>query len=676
MNTSSHWLADFLDRVPPAQQAGDTLTMGGYPVENFSQHTFADGTVDDVLDVEVTSNRPDLLNHVGVARELAALSGLSFNNPHESLDAGQPDLGGVRIEIEDESLCPFFTIRLIKNVKVGPSPQWMQDRLTAIGLRPISNVVDITNYVLHELGQPLHAYDADTVARTDGDSHFIIRNAAAGETLKTLDGQERKLDSNMLLIADPSGPIGMAGVMGGFDTEVTEKTTNILLESARFDPLSIRNTSRKLKLMSDASYRFERGLDPTLQHRASLRAAQLIAELAGGTIVEGYAFAGTEGHTAQKLRVRFSELRRLLGIDLPRDEVVAAYDKLGLSPAADDEGITCTVPSHRLDLSIEADLVEEAIRVIGYDRIPQQDAITITVQPRQPERVALDTLRDLLVAGGYCESITFSFVSDAMKEKFVPAGCKLRRVDANVRKADGHLRPGLLPGLCESLRTNETVGNGSVHLFETGSAFFRDESGQAVEHSRLAFVGGESYPAARGMLETLLAKLDPEKSVTIEPADHVGFGRGACGRITWGGDTIGHLGLLDQAIADALDLRHVPAICELSLEPLIAGHVAIPTNKPLSRFPAVSRDVSLVVSEDVKYADLAGLVESLDLAHLEQVAHATTYRGKPLSKGQKSVTLTLTFRSGEGTLTREDADTQMAKVLGAAKQKYAADVRN
>lgn len=666
MKTSLEWLRQYAPDLPDAPAAGEALTMAGFPVEEIDRVG-----EDDVMDVEVTSNRPDLLSHIGVARELAAVLGLPF-----SVKAPQPPeipektVDATSVEIERLDLCPHYAARIIRGVKIGPSPAWLQRRLTGVGLRPINNVVDVTNYVLFETGQPLHAFDFNQLAG----GRIVVRTAREGETLRTLDGVDRKLSPDMLCICDARKPVALAGVMGGEESEVTGSTTDLLLESARFDPLSIRNTSRRLRLMSDSSYRFERGLDPTLARRAGDRACELILETAGGTLLEGFADAGSEGHEPRPVTLRFAALDRLLGVQLPREAVIDALDRLGLDPDDNSEEVTCSVPSHRLDLKLEEDLIEEAARIVGYDKIPLREHITVDVRPADVALEAIDLVRDTLTAAGYFEAVTFSFVSDRLRTAFLPEGGTLRRVDPGVRKADGHLRPSLLPGLCESLRYNETVGNHDAKLYEIGNAFYRTGE-QAVEERRLTFVGEPNFTACRGVLEALLNRLDARRSVKVVPSHRPGFGNEACGQVMWGETAIGFIGKLDRAVADLLDLRELPAICEVDADALVAGYQPIPQLHALPRFPAVRRDVSLLVANDLPYDRIASLVEGLELPDVETVEHASTYRGKPLAKDQKSVTLTLVFRNPQRTLSREDADAAIARLVAAAGEKLGAQIR-
>src|SRR3989475_3772746 len=436
------------------------------------------GLDDHVLEVEITPNRPDCLSVVGIARELAALTGARFRLPTIALkESGEAARTLARVRIEAPDLCHRFTARVISGVTVGPSPGWLRARLRAVGLRPISNVVDATNYVLWELGQPLHAYDADTV--TDGT--IVVRRARAGERFTTLDGQERPLDASMLLIADPKRAIGLAGVMGGANTEVTDRTTRILLESAWFDPASIRRTSRALGLRTDAAYRFERGADVEGLVTASSRAAGLIAELAGGAIARGVVDAYPRKRKAPRIRLRMSRVKRVLGVTPPRGQVVKILSGLGLPVKARGTDLEVTVPSFRRDLSMEDDLVEEIIRVWGYDRLPSTlpgGAITLVTHPaslRQNQAV-----RQALVGAGLAELVTHSFSDPARAALFRrprdPPPVEL----LNPLAADASwLRVHPLEGVLGAIATNVRRQQPDVRVFEICKTYAR-LSGAAV----------------------------------------------------------------------------------------------------------------------------------------------------------------------------------------------------
>jgi phenylalanyl-tRNA synthetase beta chain len=668
MKTSLEWLSEYLPQTPSAEEAGEALTHGGLPVEVIEQV----GS-DRVIDVEVTSNRGDCLSHLGVARELAALLGRAWKD----VDLGvQPATGRTgepaKVTIEARDLCPHYTARVIRGVKVAPSPEWMRRRLEAVGLRPINNVVDVTNYVMLELGQPLHAFDYGKLAGRQ----IVVRAARQGEKLVSIDGHERALTPGMLVIADAEKPVALAGVMGGRDSEVSVDTVDVLLESARFDPLSVRTTARALAMKSDSSYRFERGIDPLLPAKASLRAAQLILQIAGGELATGLVEAGSSGYQPKELTLRLDRLERVLGVKFAPEQVVEALRRQELAPVVRGDAVMCKIPSYRLDLNIEVDLIEEVARTIGYEKIPVRDEISIRLTPPERAVETLGVIRSSLVASGYFESVTFSWVADALAMDFAPAEAKgLPRADHSVRKADGQLRPSLLPGLLESVRRNENAGTEGAKLFETGSVFWLDANGNVVERRNVALVGSTDYREVRGAVESLLTRLDPNRTIEVVPQDRAGFAPGASGAVRWGGQVIGHVGKIDRAVAGKIDLRQVPTAAELSLEPLLAGIATTVTLKPLPKFPAVRRDLSLVVTEQTAYERIESLVRTVKPEMMEDLEYVTTYRGKPLEKGQKSVTITLIFRSPTTTLTAEQVETSVLRVVEAAKKELGATLR-
>jgi phenylalanyl-tRNA synthetase beta chain len=667
MKISLDWLTEFTPGDLSAQAAADALTAGGLNVESIEG-----AGPQSVLEVEVTSNRGDCLCHLGVAREVAALMGRTFADLNPTAVASGPAIGSsVQVRIEAPQLCPHYTARLIRGVRIAPSPPRIAARLLAAGVRPINNVVDATNYVLLEMGQPLHAFDFSRL----GGGQIVVRQARVGETLVTLDGQERKLAASMPVIADAAHPVALAGVMGGQGSQVTDATTDVLLESARFDPLAVRRASRALGLRSESSYRFERGIDPTLPERASLRAAQLILETAGGQLAEGMASDGREGYEPVSLQLRLNRLNQLLGTALPTEEVVRALDRLHLNPVLQGDGISVRVPSWRLDLNIEADLIEEVARVIGYDRLPLRQEISIRVAPPDAAAAAVQTIRQTLVAAGFFEAVTFSFVSDALKTDFFPPGAKALAADPAVRKADATLRPSLLPGLLESVRHNETVGTPGAMLFEIGSAYLAGEGAAPDEQRRLGLVGGGDWRGLRGALECLLEKLDADKPVRFVAAERAGFARGACASVEWNGRPIGFAGQVAQAIADKLSLRQAPMAAELDLKSLIAGAVAVPRLHPLPQFPEARRDLSLVVDDALAYEKIEQALRQSAPPHLEAIEYVTTFRGKPLQAGRKSVTVTLVFRDEAGTLTGEQVESAVSTAVAAAAERIGATLR-
>ena len=669
MRISLEWMAEYLPGELDARTAAEALTHAGLNVELIETMP---QTGDTVMDVEVTSNRGDCLSYMGIARELAAL----LKRPLKPVVADAPQAAKqatavTSVAVEARDLCPYYTARIVRNVRVGPSPDWMVRRLAAMGQRSVNNIADITNYVMFETGQPLHAFDFDALRGR----RIIVRKARAGEKMYSIDGHERVLEPHMLVIADAERPVALAGVMGGLESEVSSRTVTVLIESARFDPLCVRRTARGLAMHSESSYRFERPIDPAMVDFASRRTAQLMVQLAGGELLAGMAAAGQVSTAGRPLSLRLSKLRRVLGIDLPAAAVVDALARLHLSPVLGDGAVHVTVPSYRPDLNLEEDLAEEVARLIGYDKIPVRDQINIRLTPPEPETRTLDNIRMVLVGAGYFEAITVTFVSDLLREDFVPAGVSLPRADPMTRKADAHLRPSLLPGLLESVRHNEMAGTAGAKLFEIGATFCCDNSGAIDERQRLALVGSADVHEVRGTVEAMLSRLDAYRAITVVPAQRAGFSPGACGQIEWGGQAVGYVGRIAPRVIDKLSLRGQPAAAELDLEPLLEHAQHVPQLHPLPRFPAIRRDVSLLLADNVAYQQIESLLAGLGLANLEQVEYVTTYRGKPLEKGTKSVTFQLVFRSSEGTLTSEQVDVAVQQAIAAASAQLGATVR-
>lgn len=666
MKISLEWLEQYLPGAAQvgAEKAAEALMNGGLPVE-----TIETVGADTVMDVEVTSNRSDCLSHMGVARELGALLGKDSLGVAPQLKESKTGVTSVKIEAGE--LCSFYSARVIKGVKIGPSPAWLVRRLEAIGVRAINNVVDVTNYVMFELGQPLHAFDFD---KLEG-GRIVVRRALGGERLVSIDGKTRDLNEQMLVIADARRAVALAGVMGGKETEVSEGTVNVLLESARFDPLCVRKTSRGLALRSDSSYRFERGIDPAMAELASRRAAELIIATAGGEVVDEQ-HAGSDALTAKRLSLRVGRIAEVLGVEVSGGEAMLALARLGFSPVLKGEVIECSVPSWRLDVSIEVDLVEEVARVIGYGRIPVRKTIEVLVTPPQQDLAAIEQVRGALVACGYFEALTFSWVSDSLRDDLRPAQANdLLRAGESVRKDNAHLRPSMIPGLLEAVRRNETVGNGTVKLFEMGSTFWVGETGQVDERRRLALAGTGDYREVRGAVEAVLEAINAKKQVRVVAEEQRGLAKGACGRIEWDGMAIGTIGKMETAIVGKLGLTFVPVVAEIELAPLIEAFDRLPQVSELAKFPAMKRDLSLVVGEQVAYEQIERAVSELKLPQLESLEYVTTYRGKQIGEGKKSITIALVFRSESKTLTSEEVEGSVQKAVGAVKEKVGAELR-
>lgn len=681
MNVSLAWLNSYLDRAVTADEAERVLTEIGFPLDGLEPRNG-----DALLDVEVTSNRSDCLSHIGIAREIAAATGRTLTPPAATV-AEQADAPDVReltaVENREPHLCPLYTARVIRNVKVEPSPPWLIERIEAIGLRPVNNVVDITNFVLHEFGQPLHAFD---MARLE-ERRIVVRRAESGEPFKAIDGTTHKLRDDMLVIADAKRPQAVAGVMGGAESEVSEATTDILLESARFEPLSVRSTSRALKLASDSSYRFERGVDPQGVDRASQRAAALIGEIAGGTLARGVIAEGEPLPLSEDVEMRIDRCRRLLGIDIPPERMLDLLTALELKPRFGGESITCTVPSHRLDLHREVDLIEEVARLHGYEAIPTEQKVHIVTRPPQPSVQARQTINRVLTAHGYHEAITFSFMPPDHARPFAE-GVELASVDPEKKRAEPALRPSVLPTLLATRKSNQDAGNQDVRLFEVASAFGRRGKGY-VESRRLALLADVDAPGKteqieaglrtlRGTIEELLEQLGLLGRVRIEPADPAPAWAQPAAQIV---DTdrenqlLGRYGPATEAIVRQFDLQTPVLLAELDYAPLLAAYPPQPQVTPLPRYPAIERDLSIVVDEATPWAGIERTVRQAEVALMERVDFVTVYRGKPIASGRKSVTLKITFRDPERTLQHDEVSEQVQTVVQRLERELGAELR-
>lgn len=673
MKVSISWLNTYLDRPVTADEAEVLLTAQGTPIETREPV----GHGDFMVDVEVTSNRADCFSHVGVAREVAAGSGRQLRLPDATLPSasGDPVEKLTSVSNECAELCPVYTARVIRGVKVGPSPAWLVERLTAIGLRSVNNVVDVTNFVLMEMGQPLHAFDmAKLVGR-----RIVVRKAREGEAFDAIDGTKHKLRGDMLVIADDSRPVALAGVIGGVNSEVTGATVDVLLESARFDPLAIRRAGRTLRLASDSSYRFERGVDPAGVELASCRAAKLIVELAGGTLSPGVIRVGEAEPSPRAVSMRVARCNALLGMELTADQLVTLLDRLALMPKL-DRGvgvIVCHVPTFRLDLHREVDLIEEIARLHGVDKVPVKERIEIVARAPQQAIEARQVLNQSLIAHGFHEIVTFSFVTRKHGEAFLPAGASAVEVDDERRKSEPMLRPSLAPSLLVCRKANQDVGNTDVRLFESAAVWCR--RGEKIVERRTVGVLMDITDAQsgvrmlRGAIEETFSRLGGGVTVTLESAQHAWMSVGA--RIVVEGKEVGVLGVVSQATQKLFDLQSTVAFAELDMDAAIAMYPPRRTVQSLARFPGIERDLSIVIDEDVAWERVRGEVEAAKPALMEDLRFLVTYRGKPIPAGKKSVSFRMVFRDPAATLRHEQADGQVAAVIDRLKSSLNAELR-
>ncbi len=655
------------------------------------------GLADTVLELEVTPNRPDCLSMAGVAREVAAITGVGFSVPASTpAESGEPAASLVSVEIEDPELCPRYAARVIRGVKIGPSPAWLAERVTAAGARPVNNVVDVTNFVMYELGQPLHAFDLATVAAEDGRARIVVRTARPGESLRTLDGQDRMLADDTLLITDPSGPIALAGVMGGESTEVSEGTIDILLEAASFNSASVSRTSRRLGLISEASLRFERGVDPNLPSRAADRAAALIAEVTGGIVAPGTVDEYPGQRPLRTLELRVGRTNAILGTALARDEVAALLEPLGIAVAGDGDIISATVPSFRPDLEREIDLVEEVARLYGLESIPStRPGGRERVGGRTPAQRLRDRIAVTLRASGLDEHIGYSFGDPADLDRL---GWKLASDEVPVElinpmsEEQAVMRWTLVPSLLRAVSHNQRRGVPDVHLYEMGTVFLTSP-GRKQAKERLVVAGAMTGAWARpgwndagssldffdgkGVVETLMDVLGAERW-SVRPTDRAWLQSGRAADVIVGGDVVGWLGEAAQHVLDAYETTGPVVMFELSVPALVkAVSGAARGYREIARFPAVTLDLGLVVDEETSAERVTAAIRSAGGVLLESVRLFDVYRDAPgapddarrLPAGKKSMAFSLVYRAADRTLSDADVrpvhDKLVRKVCGA-----------
>ncbi len=654
---------------------------------------------DVIYDLEVTPNRPDLNSVIGIAREIAALTGNELKLP--AVSGQQSAVSGeatefVAVKNLEPELCPRYTARVVTGVKVGLSPDWLRQTLEKVGLRSINNVVDVTNYVMLETGQPLHAFDYHLIAKgADGKPTIVVRRASAEEKFKTLDNQERTLTNDMLLIADEQKGIALAGVMGGANTEIRDDTHDVLIESAYFSPTNIRRTSKALGLRSESSYRFERGCDVGIADYASQRAAQLILETAGGTLAPGVLDAYPKPAEPKVIGLKHEKANALLGVEISGDKQVQMLQSLGLEFHAqlgnDDKGALSTsfrIPTFRVDLKRDVDLIEEIARLHGVDKIPStppRGAVGTNAFDAVYDQLA--DVRRLLTGLGLNEAQGQTLVSGA--------NCRLPEGEvvklANPLSADMDvLRPSLLPGLLDTLRHNLHRKNHDVALFEMGRVF-TNMNGQPKEERRVAIALTGQRAVAFWSGDDRDAKFDAMdlKGLAEDLLEHFGlrgimFGKRAeptalfleSATITLGGKLhLGELGQLLPALAKQYDLRDAVFLAELRLDELFARRNATKAFKPLPQFPASRRDVAMLVPEATTHDAVLQAVKQAKPANLESVELFDVFRGTNVPAGQKSLAYAFTYRAADKTLTDNDVNAAHTKAVDALKQRLQVTVR-
>jgi len=694
-----NWLKEFVDVMERAADLRARLSLAGIAIDSVE-----DSAAGPVLDAEVTANRPDCLGHYGMAREVAAIYRLPVKPLQPKVkESAEKATAATRVEIESPDLCARYTARVIRGVKIQPSPDWLRQRLEAIGQNSINNVVDITNYVMFELGQPLHAFDLDKLA----EKRIVVRRALPGEKIRTLDGAERTLGKDMCVIADAAHAVAIGGVMGGAESEIGFGSRNLLIESAWFDPISVRSTSKALGLRTEASYRFERGADPEMAEMASRRAAELIQQLAGGELLADVVDVRPRRELALTIDLSRKELLRVMGADVPDRDIEEILSALGFHPVRKDTNRgssgsilaawECKQPSWRRDVTRGIDLIEEVARHYGYDKFPPLLPPAKQPAKRQPHAAAQDRLRERLIALGYQEIVVIPLVDARRDEIFRAEGVAPAVISNPLAEDASVMRSNGIVSMVDALEWNLNHGQRDLRLFEVGETYeLRD--GEPVETPVLT-LGATGLAREKTIHETarefsfadLKGDLDSIGELASgnwcwTPAVKNWLNPGRAGEIavrepltqSASSPAVGVAGQLARKVADQLKLRQEIFLAELRLEPLLMSIEAAETLRrfePLPRFPAVQRDFSLVLADGVAFAQVADTIRALEIPQLRGIEAADLFRGGQVPAGKFSLMIRVTFQSVEATLTDAQIAEYSSRIVTALERQLGATLR-
>jgi len=668
MKASWNWLTDYVTVKAPVAEVAERLIMSGIIVENMEE------TAEDIqLEVEITSNRPDWLSHLGIAREIAALYGVRARVPAvKAPEVEEEAADSASVEITNLDLCPLYTGRVIKGVKVGPSPAWLREKIEAVGLRSVNNVVDATNFVMLECGQPLHAFDLAKVR----DRRIIVRPAASGEHLTLIDGSKITLKNSDLVIADGKGPVAIAGVMGGIDSEIGDTTVDVLLESAKFDQYSIRITAKRHGLSSDASYRFERGVDIAGVDWASKRCADIIMETAGGKLQKGVLLAGSDYVPLRELTLRMPRMMKILGMEVPIEQARSILVSLDFVLRGGSPDTTVVeVPSFRNDVKEEIDLIEEVARIHGYDKIPTETGMRITIGSRTARERVKEAVEEVLNASGYYGCVSYSFLTGDVAKAISPwTSNPPVYIENRAGQENAFMRRSLVPSLLTIRKTNEDHKVERPDVYEVAHVYLASQEQLPDQPLMVGAVAGDDFHALKGVYERMLEALDaPDAEFVPAKRDFLMEGRAA--DIVLGGKVIGYIGTLDEKLRKTVDLSTSVTVAELDLTTFEAMGERTKTFTPLQRFPGIDRDIAVIVDEEVLWAQVMECAGTSGAANIESISFVSIYRGQPIPAGKKSLAFRIVFRAADRTLTGEEADAAQAKIIEALDKRLGAKLR-
>ncbi len=700
MKVVYNWLKDFVDVAASPDELASRLALSGTNIGGVER-----GAHGAVIDAEVSSNRPDCLGHYGIAREVSAVYKLPLKTVAPKPAEGSAKASdALRVEIQVPEVCGRFTARVIRGVKIQPSPAWLRERLEASGVASISNVVDVSNYVMLELGHPLHTFDYDKVR----DHRIVVRKAKLGEKMHTLDGIERTFDSSICMISDGDGSraIGIGGVMGGAETEISFSTKNVLIECAWFDPIGVRRAARALKLHTEASTRFGRGADPEMAELASRRAAELILQLAGGELLAGVVDVYPGKRTPKKIVVTRAEILRVMGADVPDREIEASLGTLGFSPVRVDQnrGVEgsllaaweCTQPSWCAEVEREIDLIEEIARIHGLDKFPPRFPVSRQGASRLPHYEAEMRVRERLIGLGYCEILTIAHVAEERDALFRPADAQPARLANPLSEEAGVLRSTGLVTMAAALEWNFNHGQRNVRLFEIGSQYRLNgaaptetrvltivATGEAREKDLYDASRAYSFADLKGDLDSLgdLAGGFQWNDRTAGAAGHASGDwphAARSGRVTLAGEEIGDAGQLARRVADRFKLRQDVFLAELRLDSVYAAIHDLKDSRryePLPRFPAVERDFSLLLADGTHFDLVCEAIRSLKIGDISSIEAGDLFRGKSVPAGKYSLMIRVTFQSREATLTDAQIAEFSKRIVAVLEKQLGAQLR-
>ena len=696
MKVSYNWLKEFVDVSASPEDVASRLALSGTNIASVEK-----GPQGAVMDAEITSNRPECLGMLGIAREVAAIYRLPLKTispkPKESTAGKAQDAASVKIEAPE--LCGRFTARVIRGVKVQPSPQWLKERLEAAGTASISNVVDISNYVMLEIGHPLHTYDYDLVRNHS----VVVRRAKSGEKIKTLDGIERSLDANMSVVCDGDGSraVGIGGIMGGGETEISFSTKNVLIECAWFEPIAVRRAARSLRLHTEASMRFGRGADPETAELASRRAAELILQLAGGELLSGLVDPYPGKLAPKKITLTRRELLRIMGADVPDKDVEAILTSLGFAPARVDQhrgavnsllaAWECTQPSWRAEVEREIDLIEEVARVYGLDKFPPRLPVARVGAARLPHHEAETRLRERLIGLGYHEIIAIPHVAEERNELFRPVDATPAKLSNPLSEEAGVLKSTGAVTMAAAIEWNLNHGQRDARLFEIGS-HYRFLDGKPLE-TRILSIGATGAARPQALYD---APRDYTFADLKGDLDAIGALSGGLrwehggpdwlntarrGSISLGkesGPQLGSAGQLAKRVAEKFKFRQDVYLAEINLGPLYCMYYGVKNNRryaPLPRFPSVERDFSLFLADGVTFAEVRKNIQSLGIPEIVSIEAADLFRGKNVPAGKFSLLVRIVFQSREATLTEAQINAHSGAIIAALEKNLGATLR-